>query len=347
MIGYDKSRKTYFVQYRFKDNYGKWHATKKRGFQFKRDAQLFEAKMLTDVHTTSGNITFKQVNERFCDANQVKPEQRRKREVSFEKRFADYYEKPINKITKTQLDAWRSELVQDTKYSTRIKNGTIGFVKSVFAYASEIYDTPNTAAFLKSAKKTDEEILNSERAVWDIETFNQFYDAVENPLYAKFYKFLFWTGMRRGEAMALQKADFDGKGVVVNKSIKHFKNGFKPTKTRTQRYVVLPDFIIKDVKELIHNQDGSFIFGGETSLSITQIQKFFVKGKKDAGINDKVVLHGLRHSHATWLINNGVNIVAVSKRLGHADIETTLKTYTHLLEHTDREMMDIMNKALK
>ena len=44
------------------------------------------------------------------------------------------------------------------------------------------------------------------------------------------------------------------------------------------------------------------------------------------------------------LINNGVNIVAVSKRLGHASVEQTLKTYTHLLKDTDKEMMNKINK---
>ena len=53
-----------------------------------------------------------------------------------------------------------------------------------------------------------------------------------------------------------------------------------------------------------------------------------------------ICIHDLRHSHATWLINSGVNIVAVSKRLGHASINQTLKTYTHLLQKTNDEMMD-------
>jgi len=56
-------------------------------------------------------------------------------------------------------------------------------------------------------------------------------------------------------------------------------------------------------------------------------------------------IHDLRHSHATWLINNGVNIVAVSKRLGHADIEQTLKTYIHLLESSDQGMMAKLNES--
>lgn len=343
MIKKDNKTGTYYVQYKYKDLYGKWHTTKKRGFTLKRDAQIFEGKMRETPDNSTGNLTFLEVNERFCNSYQVSEGQRRRREVAFEKRFSNYYKKPIKSITKAQLDDWRSWLINETDYSTSIKNATIGFVKSVFTYASDIYNVPNTAHFLKSAKKTQDEIMNQEREVWDVETFNKFIDAVELPLFKIFFKTLFWTGMRRGECMALQKDDFDGKGFNINKQIRHYKNGFTPTKTRTQRYVLLPDFLIPDIQDLIDNQEGTFIFGGDRSISISVIQRQFVNGKKNAGIDDGVVLHGLRHSHATWLINNGVNIVAVSKRLGHADIETTLRRYTHLLTDTDQKMMDIMN----
>ena len=68
----------------------------------------------------------------------------------------------------------------------------------------------------------------------------------------------------------------------------------------------------------------------------------FKKAIKASGVKN-IRLHDLRHSHATILINNGINIVAVSKRLGHADIETTLKTYTHLLSDTNKELIDKIN----
>lgn len=50
-------------------------------------------------------------------------------------------------------------------------------------------------------------------------------------------------------------------------------------------------------------------------------------------------IHDLRHSHASLLISQGVSIVAVSKRLGHADVKETLNTYAHLLPK-DTELID-------
>lgn len=91
------------------------------------------------------------------------------------------------------------------------------------------------------------------------------------------------------------------------------------------------------------DEKGNFIFGGEHSLSPTTIDNYFKKGIKVSGVKP-IRLHDLRHSHATWLINNGVNIVAVSKRLGHASIEQTLKTYTHLLKSSEDELLAKINE---
>lgn len=343
MIGYDEKRKTYFVQIKTKDKItGKPTFKKKRGFTTKREAKIYEADMLKDVSTTTSLITFREMNEKYCDSKQVSDEQRRKRQVSFEKRFP-YYETPIKKITKLQLDEWRTELLKRKDISTRTKNVTIGFVKAIFKYAHDVYDLPDVASFLTSGRYTNEEIMNREKPVWDVEQFNKFLDCVELPLYKIFFETLYWTGMRRGECMALQKKDFDGKGVNIRYSIKHFKNGLKPTKTGQTRYVTFDDTLVKDIGPLM-KEEGDFIFGGERSLSISVIQKQFINAKAKAGLHDKVTIHCLRHSHATWLINNGVNIVAVSKRLGHTDINTTLKTYAHLFENTDKQMMNLINE---
>ena len=58
----------------------------------------------------------------------------------------------------------------------------------------------------------------------------------------------------------------------------------------------------------------------------------------------KIRMHDLRHSHASFLIQKGVNILAISKRLGHEDIKMTLNTYAHLYEEENKRMIDILNK---
>lgn len=51
-----------------------------------------------------------------------------------------------------------------------------------------------------------------------------------------------------------------------------------------------------------------------------------------AGISEKVRFHDLRHTHATWLLSNGVNVKVVSERLGHSNIRITLDIYAHVIK---------------
>ena len=56
----------------------------------------------------------------------------------------------------------------------------------------------------------------------------------------------------------------------------------------------------------------------------------------------KIRIHDLRHSHASYLISKNVNIVAVSRRLGHTSIQTTLDTYTHLLKESNDKLLEVL-----
>ena len=81
-------------------------------------------------------------------------------------------------------------------------------------------------------------------------------------------------------------------------------------------------------------------------MPVSKIDVVFKRAIKKAGV-DPIRIHDLRHSHASFLLNSGANILAVSKRLGHATITQTLETYAHLLSETDDKMMEIIEKSKK
>lgn len=64
---------------------------------------------------------------------------------------------------------------------------------------------------------------------------------------------------------------------------------------------------------------------------------------KIAGI-EKIRVHDLRHSHASMLINKVYNILLISERLGHENVETTLNTYGHLYPNKHKELADDLQK---
>ena len=329
---------TYTAQVKIKDPItGKWLSKKKRGFKYKREAQAWEAEARAEqVLPVSSAVTFHQAADQMLDHIEASPVSRQKHNNAYHRRFSDYYDKPIKSITKLQLDCWRSQLSKDDSIAYLTKRDTLQYVKSVFHYASAIYGIPDVSATLLPLKKPVKE--DTDIHTWTIEQFNAFNACVKGRVYQLFFETLFWTGMRRGECLALQKTDLNGNRLHIHGSIKHFKNGISPTKNSSSiRTIVLDDQLVSDLQPLLQIE-GPFLFGGDHSLPISEVQRRFTSAKKASGVPN-IRLHDLRHSHASILIAANVNIVAVSKRLGHASIEQTLKTYTHLIQKTEEEMI--------
>ena len=350
MIGYDEKRKTYFVQVKYVDAItGKQHTKKKRGFKLKREAVQYEASFKLNINneqqSIGATVTFREIVSLWEDTIESSQESRRQHRNHFENRFSEYIDKPIKKITRAQLIEWRRELGK-TQYSTKTKNMTLSYVRSAFKFASEIYGIKNPSAVLRNFKATSEEKM-SEMQVWTIEEFNRFLQCVDNEIYKIYFQTLFWTGARRGEIIALQCDDLieDKKEIFIHASQRTSAKGRTPTKTGLNRNVKVDDNLYEKLLSLKRTYVNGYLFGGETSLSPTMIDTYFKKAIKESCVKP-IRLHDLRHSHATILINEGVNIVAVSKRLGHTDINQTLKTYTHLLKNTDEQMMETINSIV-
>ena len=337
----DKKRGTYYVSFSQKDiSTGKFKHVTKRGFLTSKEAKQWERENYGKVRIRNVSKSFSDISREWEQACQASLEVQQKHKAHFEKRFAEFQNRAIESITKADLITWRNELAE-MPYSTRTKNTTISYVKGVFRFATDMYGVPNTASMLRSLKKTDEEEMK-EMEVWTPEEFQRFLAMVDDPVLKLYYEFLFWTGCRRGEALAMQKNDVSDKHATIRYSQRARKRGLKPTKTKQVRRIELDNQLWNDLQPLFL-QDGRYLFGGEKALTPNYVYNHFKTAIELSGVK-AIRIHDLRHSHATWLINNGVNIVAVSKRLGHATIEQTLKTYTHLLSHTDQEMMFKINE---
>ena len=337
---YKDSNGTWYYTYKKRDPItGNWKNIKKRGFPTKREATQAERQSLVKYEAKS-SITFREMVTLWETYNDVSAAVKQKHEEHFRIRFGKYIDMPLDALSKPILSRFRAEIANDDRFSTTTKNLTISYIRGVCKFAHDIYDIPDNSAVLTRLKQTDEEAMK-EFDVWAPAEFDQFIKAVENPLYALFFTFLYWTGCRRGEAIALQKSELGDHTATIKYSQRTQAQGLKPTKKRRTRTIKLDDKLFTQLQPLI-NMSGPYLFGGDTGLSPNMITNYFKKGIEASGVK-RIRVHDLRHSHATWLINNGVNIVAVSKRLGHKDVSTTLNTYTHLLESTDNNMMEKIN----
>lgn len=331
----DEKRGTWYCKYSLTVN-GERHQIIKRGFPTKREALRWEAEQkLSDVKVTSK--TFSAILEEYLDSIDSSDTSANMKRNWLRSHFP-FVSEPIEKITRQQLTEWRNAL-KTAELATRTMNRGLGYVKAVFGYAEKIYGIPNNAVVLNNYKLTKHD--KREMPVWTPEQFQLFIDCVPDGYYKSFFNFLYWTGCRRSEAMAVCKGDVQGNKVHIYRSIKHFSNGFLPLKTDASERTITIDPKTLSLLDLEHATP--FVFGGERSLPITNIQREFKKATQAAGLPE-IRIHDLRHSHATFLINNGVNVVAISKRLGHASINQTLRTYSHLLQKSDDELLEVIQK---
>lgn len=157
------------------------------------------------------------------------------------------------------------------------------------------------------------------------------------------------SGMRFGELVGLTENDFDFVHCTINiNKTWGYKNssinGFGETKTeKSNRIIKMNKKVMEYFKELFQNipeNSNNLLFFSPNSkfkvISNTNANKLLKKLLSELNI-EPITVHGLRHTHASLLLYKKASIHYVSERLGHSDIETTLKEYTHVLKEIRME----------
>ena len=137
---------------------------------------------------------------------------------------------------------------------------------------------------------------------------------------------IYACGMRVSELTSLQIKDFD-----FDERVGHIRQA----KGKKDRLFNIPDFLfedLKNIKEIQEETKQEYLFSNPTTgekLTTRNLQKIVSKAVKRAGIKKSVHPHTLRHSFATHLLENDVDIRKIQELLGHADLSTT-QIYTHI-----------------
>lgn len=150
------------------------------------------------------------------------------------------------------------------------------------------------------------------------------------------------TGMRKGELAGLKWSCIDFKTHKIKIEEQATIVGFNQLlKTSSSYRVISVDPMVLDVLGKIPRDTKSpYVFksGYSTTKTLLEVITILVrKCFREVGLDKCVTLHSLRHFHATQLINKGVNVKVVSKRLGHSSVQITLDTYVHFLPSMDEE----------
>ena len=337
----DTKRGTWYIKYSTKDAVtGKRKQILKRGFETKRDALKWESKQRNDDAAAS-SVTFRELSEKYFTYRNSRQHTREHQTAMLEKYFP-YLDHRADRISKAQIMEWYLDL-NDKDIQPGTKNLILAVVRAIFKYGHDFYDLSNVAVGLKRFKENKKEL-----SVWSPEEFQRFADSVENETYRLFFEFIYWTGCRKAEAQALQYTDFkDGTVHIWRQWTPRLQ--FSELKTdASERTLKLSDTLQGDLKPLLERctEDSPFVFGGIKPVSIATIQWQWEHAIEKAGVK-RIKVHDLRHSFASNMICSGANIVAVSRYLGHSNINMTLKVYTHLIENADTQMVGMIDDMMK
>lgn len=157
------------------------------------------------------------------------------------------------------------------------------------------------------------------------------------------------TGMRFSEALAITPKDFDfsHQALSIGKTWDYKgKGGFLPTKNKTSVRKIQIDWqTVVQFSELVKNKPEDEPLFVNCKVYNSTVNDVLRRRCKFARI-PTISIHGLRHTHASLLLFAGVSIASVARRLGHASINTTQKTYLHIIQELENKDIDLVMRAL-
>lgn len=163
-----------------------------------------------------------------------------------------------------------------------------------------------------------------------------------------------YTGMRLSEIQGLTWKDIDflHKTITINKSWDALNKTFKPTKNKSSNRVIAMNNdlakVLMELRQRSHSK--TMVFEGFMgTVPTTDAVNHSLHTMLDfLGIKRKNFhFHSLRHSHVAILLANGVDIYAISKRLGHSNISTTTEIYAYLIDEYKKESDQKITTALE
>jgi len=253
--------------------------------------------------------------------------------------FADCY---IKTISAEQIERFL-QYFADKKYSTKTIKDQFSVVKMIFRFAFiNGYITSDPTQYItppKGVAAVPREPLTREQM-----------KIVESSIECTFgllVYFLMYTGLRRGEVIALQWKDIDfiEKEIYVKKSVCHHNNRphIKSTKTQSgKRTVMLLDCLAEKLETIKTKNPNNYIFSdSDTPLTNSQFQCRWEKYQKETELNRTA--HQLRHTFATILHEANINVKDAQNLLGHADISVTQNIYTHIRKQRIKDTTDKLN----
>lgn len=356
----DKDRGTYYFVVRVETADKKYKQIKRRGFKTSKEAKLAEAEFLVDwdkqledeegFKRDKGSIFFQTVATDYLEW--YKP---RRKSSSYKKissivniQLIPWFgSRKMKEITNRDIVTFQNYLLN--KYSVAHTKRIHAVLSALFNFGIKMdYTDKNPAGEVGNVDLKE----NKRIEYWTLEEFKQFLSVIDNEFYHTLFMTLYYSGMRKGELLALtwNDIDFENNTINIDKTLYYYEVT-EPKTTGSIRKITMPKHTIqklKQLKESLEYYKPDYVVFGEfyDAISTTTLDRFFHKHIEKAGVK-RIRIHDFRHSHASYLINKNAIPAVVANRLGHSNPSTTLDIYSHLYPSTEKEIVHLMEDDFK
>lgn len=328
-----------------------------------------ENNIKSKTENPDAKMTIQQLYEKFIEVKRY--EVRESSLVKYERSFRLYIlptmaKAKINKLPPPLMQEWKFH-VESKGLSIKSKKHIYSDFRAMLNYAVKMEFIPNNP-LLKVGNFKDTLAMKKEMSIYTAEQFTKFISTAKQIAeerqtkcrdlseweYYVFFNIAFYTGLRKGEIHALKWSDIDGSLLHVRRSIaQKLKGGdveTAPKNISSVRTLQIPIPLMtilsehkKRQEQLEYFTDDYRICGGEQCLRDSSVQN---KNIRYAGLTElhMINIHSFRHSHVSVLANEGINIQEIARRLGHARIEMTWNTYSHLYPREEERAVNVLNK---
>ena len=303
------------------------------------------------------DLTLNEFSDKFFNVyeNTVRVHVYKTRKSHYELKIKPYFgNKTLNSISQLELEEWQNILLKKYKSSSVIKYRSVFY--SIFdkALINDLikYNPLSRVKSPLTINKKFKKLIDNEEDI--VNPFNK--DEILkilNNITGNLHYFIFimfYTGIRPGELISLtwNDIDFEKRRIAVDKTTFQGKVGDVKTQSSV-RYIdiLLPlESKLKELKSINGNYDYLLLNQSKKPFySHDVLNKRFKQLLKEIGIKERSI-YNLRHTFASYMISNiqnGVDILWVSKMLGHKDVSITLKVYAKFIKEDDTTRIKKIN----
>lgn len=357
MPTYKKVRKngktSWFVIFYYTDWTGTKRQKKKEGFATQHAAKEYERQFLERVAGTP-EMSFDALADLYlADLKQSAKETTYiNQSAIIENHIRPFFSAlRVNEITAGTVRKWQNTF-SGSKYAQGFLFRIHRVLSTMFNFAIKYYGlirNPATQAGSMGKRKPKEEMH-----FLTLEEFSRLREALladGEMIFATAFSFLFLTGCRKGEMLALTNSDFDFAAGTVSINKTYTRIGTKdivttPKTEKSIRTITMPPSLVGIMQDYIaalgEITPNQRLFD---CISADALRIKLHRYTKLAGL-PQIRVHDLRHSHASLMIEQGISPIAIADRLGHESAQTTLTTYTHLYPNRQKEVAAKLQEAL-